>query len=54
MTSLVRLRDQVLIAPKQLQTLVGNRKDGDTVEVTFYGKDNSKRQRSDPCDSSRW
>ncbi len=35
---LVRLDDQVLIAPVQLQTLIANRKDGDTVEVHFLRK----------------
>ena len=35
---LVRLGDQVLIAPKQFQTLVANRKAGDTVEIAFLRK----------------
>ncbi len=35
---LVRLGDQVLIAPKQLQTLVANRKAGDTIEIAFLRK----------------
>src|SRR4030095_10089694 len=35
---LVRLGDQVLIAPKQLQTLVANRKAGDTVEIALLRK----------------
>ena len=35
---LVRLGDQVLIAPKQLQTLVANRKAGDTMEIAFLRK----------------
>ena len=35
---LVRLGDQLLITPKQLQTLVANRKAGDTVEIAFLRK----------------
>ena len=35
---LVRLGDQVLIAPKQLQTLVANRKAGETVEIALLRK----------------
>lgn len=35
---LLRLGDQVLIAPKQLQTLVANRRAGDTVEVHILRK----------------
>lgn len=35
---LVRLGDQLLIAPKQFQTLVSNHKDGDVVEITFLRK----------------
>jgi hypothetical protein len=35
---LVRLADQVLIAPKQFQTLIATRKAGDTVEVAFLRK----------------
>jgi hypothetical protein len=35
---LVRLGDQVLIAAKQFQTLVANRKPGDTVEIAFLRK----------------
>lgn len=35
---LVRLGDQMLIAPKQLQTLVANHKAGDTVELVFLRK----------------
>ena len=35
---LARLNGQVLVTPKQLQTLIQNRKPGDQVEVTYFRK----------------
>jgi hypothetical protein len=35
---LVRLGDQVLITPKQFQTLIANHKAGDEVEIVYYRK----------------
>ena len=35
---LVRLGDQVLITPKQFQTLIANHKTGDEVEIVYYRK----------------
>ncbi len=39
---LIRLNDQILVAPKQLGALVANRKAGDTIEVTYLRKGEKK------------
>lgn len=39
---LVQIGDQILVHPKQLQTLVTNKKPGDKIEVTFFRKGEKK------------
>ena len=40
---LARLNDQILVTPKQLQTLVMHRKAGDVVEITFFRKGEKRK-----------
>ncbi len=40
---LARLNDQILVTPKQLQTLVMHRKTGDQVEITFFRKGEKRK-----------
>ena len=40
---LARLNDQILVTPKQLQTLVMHRKAGDQVEITFFRKGEKRK-----------
>lgn len=40
---LARLNDQTLVTPKQLQTLVKQRKPGDRVEITYFRKGEKRK-----------
>jgi hypothetical protein len=43
---LVRLGDQVLITPKQFQTLIANHKAGDEVEIVYYRKGQESKAKA--------